>query len=129
MKLSFVILYVKNVEQSVSFYERAFGLTRRFIHESGMYSEMDTGATTLAFSQNELIKSIELEYQVSNLENKPFGNQITFEPEDVDVAFSMAIQEGALAVKPPQTMPWGWRCAFVRDLDGFLIEIARKIAE
>jgi len=129
VKLSFIILYVKNIEQSVSFYERAFGLTRRFIHESGMYAEMDTGGTTLAFSQNELIKSIEIEYQGASLHNRPFGNQISFEPEDVDVAFSMAIQEGALKIKPPQTMPWGWRCAFVRDPDGFLIEIARKIAE
>ena len=45
MKLGYTILYVSDVEKTVAFYEAAFGLTRRFIHEGG-YAEMDTGETT-----------------------------------------------------------------------------------
>lgn len=48
MKFGYTIMYVENVEQTVEFYEAAFGLSRRFIHEGG-YAEMDTGDTTLAF--------------------------------------------------------------------------------
>ena len=48
MKLGYTMLYVKDVPRSVAFYEDAFGLSRRFVHEAGMYAEMDTGATTLA---------------------------------------------------------------------------------
>jgi catechol 2,3-dioxygenase-like lactoylglutathione lyase family enzyme len=57
MKLGYTILYVKDVPRSVAFYEDAFGLTRRFVHEAGMYAEMDTGATTLSFAANGLAKS------------------------------------------------------------------------
>ena len=47
MKFSYTILYVKDVAQSVAFYERAFGLKQRFIDESGQYAEMETGETSL----------------------------------------------------------------------------------
>lgn len=49
MKLGYVILYVADVGQTVDFYEAAFGLKRRFVHESGQYAELETGATALAF--------------------------------------------------------------------------------
>ena len=49
MQLGYVILYVPDVTAAVSFYEAAFGLSPRFIHESGQYAEMETGATALAF--------------------------------------------------------------------------------
>ncbi|HSP42147.1 MAG TPA: VOC family protein, partial [Luteolibacter sp.] len=49
MKLGYVILYVKDVPRAVAFYEDAFGLGRKFVHEAGMYAEMETGGTTLAF--------------------------------------------------------------------------------
>ena len=35
MRLGYVILYVPDVAAAVEFYERAFGLSRRFVHESG----------------------------------------------------------------------------------------------
>ena len=49
MKLGYVIVYVADVAATVAFYERAFSLKRRFVHESGQYAEMETGATALAF--------------------------------------------------------------------------------
>ena len=127
MRFSYTILYVKNVQATVSFYEKAFGIKRRFIHESGMYAEMETGMTTLAFSQHDLIQSIQVDFQKSDPARVPFGVQITFEPDDVDSAFAAALQHGAKEVKPPATMPWGWRCAFVRDPDGILIELAIEV--
>ena len=45
MKLKYTILYVDDVAASLSLYERAFGLARRMLHESGDYGELDTGAT------------------------------------------------------------------------------------
>jgi len=32
MHLSYVILYVKNIAETVAFYEKAFGLKQRFVH-------------------------------------------------------------------------------------------------
>jgi catechol 2,3-dioxygenase-like lactoylglutathione lyase family enzyme len=50
MRLGFVTLYVPDMAATVEFNEHAFGLSRRFVHESGRYAEMETGATALAFA-------------------------------------------------------------------------------
>jgi catechol 2,3-dioxygenase-like lactoylglutathione lyase family enzyme len=49
MQLGYTILYVADVLGTLAFYEAAFGLSRRFVHESDRYAELDTGSTTLAF--------------------------------------------------------------------------------
>lgn len=54
MKLGYTILYVPDVSASLQFFERAFGMKRRFLHESGTYGELDTGETTLSFAAHEL---------------------------------------------------------------------------
>ena len=54
MKFGYTILYVPDVSASLQFFERAFGLKRRFLHESGTYGELDTGETTLSFAAHEL---------------------------------------------------------------------------
>jgi len=41
MKFGYTIVYVPDVLASVEFFEKAFGLKRRLVHESG-YGEMDT---------------------------------------------------------------------------------------
>ena len=57
MRFGFTILYVEDVARSLDFYERALGLERRFLHESGDYGELETGATALAFATHELAAS------------------------------------------------------------------------
>ena len=57
MKLGYTILYVPDVSQSLAFYEQAFGLAQRFLHESGAYGELETGATVLAFAALDLADS------------------------------------------------------------------------
>lgn len=48
---------MKDVAKAVAFYEAAFGLARRFVHETGQYAEMETGSTRLAFASANLAKS------------------------------------------------------------------------
>ena len=84
MKLGYTILYVKDVPRSVAFYEDAFGLSRRFVHEAGMYAEMDTGATTLSFAANGLAKSnLPCGFQENDPANPPAGFEIAFTTDDV----------------------------------------------
>ena len=54
MKLGYTIVYVPDVAASLTFFENAFGLKRKFLHDSGTYGELDTGATTLSFAAHEL---------------------------------------------------------------------------
>lgn len=49
MIFRYTILYVEDVAASLAFYERAFAMERGFLHESGDYGELVTGATKLAF--------------------------------------------------------------------------------
>ena len=57
MRFGYTILYVADVSASLDLYERAFAQRRRFLHESGAYAELETGATVLAFASRELAAS------------------------------------------------------------------------
>ena len=47
---------------------------------------------------------------------------------DVPAAFSHAVASGATAWAPPATKPWGQGVAYVRDLNGILVELCTRIA-
>ncbi len=130
MKLGYTILYVKDVPRSVAFYEDAFGLTRRFVHEAGMYAEMDTGSTTLSFAANGLAKSnLPGGFEENCLSKRPAGFEIAFVSDDVPAAYQRALTAGAVAVSPPALKPWGQTVAFVRDKDGIVVEICSPVSQ
>src|SRR5947209_12626919 len=56
--LGYTILYVKDVPASLAFYEQAFGLSRRFLHDEDgkAYGELETGAARLAFASLPLVQ-------------------------------------------------------------------------
>lgn len=115
---------MKEVAQAVTFYERAFGLTQRLMHESGTYAEMETDTTTLAFASNDLGKeNLPQGFQPSDRANLPAGIEVGFVTDDVAAAFKAAIEFGAESVVEPKLKPWGQTVAYVRDLDGNLISI------
>jgi len=128
VKLSYVTIYVGDMGKIVEFYEKAFGLKKRFVHESGLYVEMETGETLLAFSQTKLAETIvPLGYTKSSLKRKPANMQLGFEPDDVKVALKRALKCGAVVVADYEVKPWGWESAMVRDIEGNLVELAKKI--
>jgi hypothetical protein len=53
MIFGYAVVDVPDVLASVEFFEKAFGLKRRFVHDSS-YGEMETGSTALAFATHEL---------------------------------------------------------------------------
>ncbi len=121
MHLGYTVIYVENVQKTVEFYEAAFGLTRRLIKPSGQYAEMETGATTLAFSQENLMAA---DYPMlpNRPDEKPCGAEIAFFTDDVPQAYDRAIKAGAVSHVTPHIKPWGQSMAHVRDNNGFLIE-------
>ena len=130
MKLSYVILYVKDVEASVTFYKQAFGLGHKFTHEGGDYAEMDTGETTLAFCNHNLAESLfNGNYEQTSLKDKVSVSQITLAPEDIKQAYKKALQAGAVSISEPQIKPWNFEVASVRDIDGHAVELAKNLNE
>src|SRR5262245_47702196 len=122
MKFGYTIVYVRDVEASIAFYEEAFGLKRRFVHESGTYGELETGETALAFVTNEQAASnLPRGFRKNEPKKKPAGIEIAFVTPDVAAAFDHAIKSGARKVKKPVEKPWGQTVAYVRDPDGVLV--------
>jgi lactoylglutathione lyase len=122
MKFGYTILYVKDVEKAVAFYESAFGLTRKFVHEGG-YAEMDTGETKLAFASVDLATSNGVSFAQTTPEGTPPAVEVAFVTDNVAKAFADAVSAGAVPVAQPKEKPWGQTVGYVRDLNGFLVEI------
>lgn len=128
MRLGYVLLYVEDVLASVDFYERAFGLTRRMVAPAGPgeaadYAEMDTGATALGFVTHTLAESNGVSYARPTADGPAPAVEVALVTDDVAGAFARATDAGAEAVVSPQTKPWGQTVAYVRDRDGFLVEL------
>lgn len=124
IKFAYTILYVKEVERSISFYENAFGFKRTFVSPDGQYGELSTGSTTLSFAVHTLASSnLSKGYIESTNTSKPFGIEIGFTTEDVDATVESALNAGATLAEESKTKPWGQVVAYVRDPDGFLVEI------
>lgn len=121
---AYTILYVRDVEKAIAFYETAFGFTRKFIAPGNDYGELATGATTLSFASVTLASSnLKDGFTESSPSGKPFGIEIGFTTDDVEATVRQAVKAGATLAEPAKTKPWGQVVAYVRDLDGFLVEI------
>ncbi|WP_254561033.1 VOC family protein [Dyadobacter diqingensis] len=124
IKFAYTILYVQDVTKSITFYENAFGFERKFIAPGNDYGELITGDTTLSFASTELAKTNLSEgFVESSPGGKPFGIEIGFAAADVEKTYADAIKAGAVSVEKSKTKPWGQVVAYVKDPDGFLIEI------
>lgn len=128
MKLGYTIIYVADVPKTVAFYETAFGLTQRFIHESNLYAEMETGGTVLSFAGNEAAEMSGLAIIPNDPTGPAAGWEICFVTDDVSTAYEHAVVNGCSPVNGPSDKPWGQTVSFVRDLNGCIVEIASPIA-
>jgi catechol 2,3-dioxygenase-like lactoylglutathione lyase family enzyme len=130
MRFGYTILYVADVPAAVEFYERALGQRRRFMHRSERYAELETGETALALAALDLAAE-NLPGVYGPDRRAPGGTapafEVCFVTENVQAAFDRAVSEGARAVTPPHTKPWGQAVAYVRDPDGNLVEIASPV--
>jgi catechol 2,3-dioxygenase-like lactoylglutathione lyase family enzyme len=128
MKFGYTIIYVRDVLGSLAFFERAFNLTRRFVHESG-YGELCTGDTTLAFAAHSLgAKNLPGGYVAADKSTLPLGMELAFVTDDVAATHKKAISEGAVELMPPTEKPWGQTVSYVRSPDGILIELCSPIS-
>jgi lactoylglutathione lyase len=124
IKFAYTILYVVDVKKSMSFYEKAFGFKSTFVTPDNTYGELATGPTTLSFASIELAKSnLKDGFVQSSIKLKPFAIEIAFATDHVDEVYKTAIKAGATADSPAQFKPQRQTVDYVRDLDGFLIEI------
>lgn len=125
MRLKYTILYVDSVTETIEFFEKAFGLKRNMIHESGDYGELNTGSTTLSFSSKALIAQLGKNPGTPDPKSPVF--EIAFETDNVAEALEKAREAGATVVQGLKEEAWGQTTSYVTDRNGFLIEICSPV--
>ncbi len=130
IKFAYTILYVKDVEKAITFYEKSFEFSRKFVTSENDYGELLVGETTLSFVSIALAESnLTNGFTQSSLTDKPFGIEIGFTTDNVEQTVNSAIKAGGTILEQPKIKPWGQIVAYIRDLDGFLIEICTPMNE
>jgi len=125
MTFGYTILYVDDVAKTLEFYERAFGL--KTCMNMGNYGELETGSTTLSFAERALATE-HLGVEPKKGDTVPFPFEIAFTTKDVPSAYDAAIQAGCVSISAPSQKPWGQTVSYVRDCNGFLVEICSPIS-
>ncbi len=124
MRLAYTILYVDDVTATAAFYGEAFGFATRLLTPEGDYAELASGETVLAFANHALgSANLGSDFRTSDLAARPTDFELAFTTEAIDADFARAVRAGAAIVREPEAKPWGQRVGYVRDLNGFLIEV------
>lgn len=128
IKYKYTILYVADVTKTIEFYNLAFGFKSLFITPENDYGELDTSDTingiTLAFASFELANSnLDHSFLESNKDHTPFGIELGFTTDDVEATMAKAVELGAVEYQKPKQKPWGQTVGYLKDINGFLIEI------
>jgi len=128
VRFGYTVVWVPDVEQTVAFYEEAFGLKRRRIVAFGSttWGEMETGAgTTLAFaSQDEADVLFADGYHANRPDAVPAAILVSLVVPDVQAVWDRALASGAAGRDAPKTEPWGQTVARLRDINGVLVSLA-----
>ncbi len=124
MTFGYTILYVPDVKRSLEFWERAFGIKRKLLDDKGLYAELDTGATRLAFVVHSYVReTLPGGFRPAQNDEAPPPFEVALTTDDVAGALERAVKAGARKVLAPTKKPWGQTVAYVRDLDGNLVEL------
>lgn len=125
---AYTILYVKDVVKSIEFYNKAFGFEQKLLTPEQDYGEIQSGATTLAFANLELGRAnFKKGFLVSDLDKQPFGIELAFTTSEVESLMEKAVSKGAVLLEAVVTKPWGQKVGYLRDINGFIIEICSPI--
>ncbi len=123
IKFGYTIIYVEDVAATVQFYSEVFELEIKLQIPDGSYAELNTGATTLSFASFQMGQAHLGDFTPSTAKAAPQGFEIAFTTDEVAGLYEKAINHGASALSAPETKPWGQTVAYVRDMNGILVEI------
>jgi uncharacterized glyoxalase superfamily protein PhnB len=125
--------FVPDVPKTVAFYQRAFGLRVHHMHATKSYAELDTGTTRLTFLSEAFLVETQVFGSMRIRRNRPDEDppaaMIVLGSEDVQADYTRAVQAGATPVAAPEMKPWGEHAGYVRDPDGIIIEIVKRLTQ
>jgi lactoylglutathione lyase len=102
------------------------------IHKSedgNAYGELETGEMTLAFADRSFVSThFSIPVQKGGLKNDPPPVELALVGEERAGGLDKAIGAGAIPVHDPVRKPWGQIVGYVRDANGFLVELCSPVA-
>ena len=119
--VDYVILYVRNLESSITFYRDVIGLAFKF-QESG-YAEFTARGSKLGLYDRSRLPGL---IGMEATEGGPAG-EVLFLVDDVDAEAERLRRTGVEIIARPVDRPWGHRTLHVLDPDGFVVELAQEI--
>lgn len=113
------MLVVRNIRQTIDFYQRAFGAVTRTLlpnpdGKGVMHAEIMIGNAILMFGEENPQQPCR---SAETLGSSPVSFYLYL--EDVDAAFATAVAAGAVVNMPLAEMFWGDRCGTVQDPFGY----------
>ena len=112
----------------MAFYETAFGLELQMMDEAKTYAQLGTGETTLASADESAATATGLDVRRHRPDEHPAAVQLAFVHDDVVAAYERAVAAGAVAEVPLVEKPWGQTLGYLRDNNGFLVELSSPAA-
>ena len=120
-KVDYVILYVTDLDRSISFYRDIVGLPFKF-SESG-YAEFATEGTKFA-----LFERARLPQLIGRVGGQSDATmEVAFLVEDVDEEAERLGGAGVTGLAGPVDRPWGQRTFHFLDPDGHVVEFAQEL--
>lgn len=93
----------------------------------GEFGTLNTGETTLAFCAESFLAEDDFTFERMRPGNALPAFEIAFVSEDVAASYEKAVKAGAVPLIPPKSKPWGQIVSYVRDINGFQIEICSPV--
>jgi catechol 2,3-dioxygenase-like lactoylglutathione lyase family enzyme len=123
-RISMVTLGVRNIEDSIAFYEMGLGFPRIESEPSVAFFNLN-GTWLGLFGWDALAEDAEVSAAGNGFRGVTLAHNLKSEAE-VDALFKCALEAGATLVKMPQTVFWGGYSGYFADPDGHLWEIAHN---
>ena len=119
MKLHSIVLFVKDIELSKTFYTKLIGLS--VVHDFGNNVILSGGISIWQIQQSHIISQ--------KLETSSNSNrfELYFEAENIDEINLKLEQNSVTLLHPIHTEPWGQRTIRFFDPDNHLIEIGEPL--
>ena len=124
MRLDGFGLFVEDIAIMIRFYRDVLGFEIKEAEDtSNVYLAKD-GTLFLLYGRKDFEKMTNRKYDYIKGLNGHFEMALYVDTfEDVDIAFSNAVENGATPILEPELEPWGQRTCYIADPEGNLIEI------
>jgi uncharacterized protein len=122
-KISIITLGVINLEKSFAFYKEGLGLPSKKGIQGDIAFFQLKGCWLALFPKDKLAQDGKVENDGKGFSGFSLGH-IVKTREEVDTIIGQAVKAGAVVTDPPHERDWGGYTGYIKDLDGYLWEIA-----